>query len=132
MTATSPRSFPSLSFPRPDTGMGATQKSRSNAFGQSSGPRASELAASPAHRRARALAFDAGSFRDWFKPNFARYLQMQYASPEVVAAAFGVRYQTALNWWNADNRASGDTVALLFLRCPDAVAWFMAEWEVSR
>lgn len=62
-------------------------------------------------------------------PAFARWLQANFAGPEIVATIFGVRYQTALNWWNGAHRASGDTVALVFLSYPQALAWFLSEWE---
>lgn len=143
MTAASPRSFHTdYALPRPEIGTSPAQKSRSNvlpqSFGAEDGQRASDMVASPAHQRARALAARvtpvcaAPDFRDWFAPAFARWLQSNFISPEVVAAEFGVRYQTALNWWNAGHRASGDTVALAFLTFPDAVAWFLHEWEADR
>lgn len=74
-------------------------------------------------------AVDGRAFRDWFLNAFARYLQMQFRSPEEVAVAFGVRMSTATNWWNADNRASGDAVARAFMSCPDAIRWFLQEWQ---
>lgn len=93
------------------------------------------MAASAAHQRSRQLAEQAGSvlaadgFRDWFLPTFARWLQANFRNHEHVAHDFGVRNQTALNWWNGDHRASGDTVALVFITFPAAVGWFLAEWE---
>ncbi len=68
-------------------------------------------------------------FKTWFAPAFASYLQSRFANPEQVAMAFGVRNSTAWNWWNGDNRASGDAVARVFMTFPDAAAWFMQEWE---
>lgn len=133
--------------------MAGTQKSRSKVFGPAAAPvsagggyagralsslSASALALSPAHTRARLLArpvppmLAAPEFRDWFAPAFAAFLHANFASPEVVAVQFGVRFQTALNWWNADHRASGDTVALAFLSFPDAVGWFLQQWEARR
>lgn len=127
MNATSPRSFHPLHSPRPEGGMAATQKSRSNVLAQNSGAEPRPVAVAGGGRADQALA--AEGFRDWFAPAFARWLQANFRDPEMVAALFGVRYQTALNWWNGAHRASGDTVALVFLTFPQAVAWFLAEWE---
>lgn len=80
-----------------------------------------------ARRSARGI--DAREFRAWFAPKFAEWLQDRYRTPEHVAVEFGVRVSTAWNWWNGDNRASGDTVALAFITFPDAAAWFLAEWR---
>lgn len=71
---------------------------------------------------------DARAFKTWFAPKFAEWLQGNFRSPEHVAYLFGVRNSTAWNWWNGDNRASGDAVALVFISFPDAAAWFLAEW----
>ncbi|MCV2870655.1 hypothetical protein OEW28_18740 [Defluviimonas sp. WL0002] len=109
--------------------------SRSSKGVQSSEPRASRLAAGDAHRRARQLAqgaisidrVDAGAFRDWFRVAFARYLQSNFRNAEAVATSYGVRFQTALNWWNGENTASGETVARTLLD-PAARAWFDQEW----
>lgn len=147
MTAAPPRSFPSAySLPRVEHGSGGAQKSRSKVFTQSScvvpGPQrgvsARDLAAAATHQRARHLAAlrQAGiggeGFRIWFAPAFARWLQINFRDAETVAVTFGVRYQTALNWWNAAHRASGDTVALVFMSFPHAVAWFLAEWGAEK
>lgn len=125
------------SYPRPDVDTAGPQKSRSKVLPQSSGPaRASDLAGGQVHRRARALAgrrggaaLEAEGFRDWFAPAFARWLQANFRDAELVASLFGVRYQTALNWWNGAHRASGDTVALVFMAYPQAVSWFLSEWK---
>ena len=71
---------------------------------------------------------DRAAFVDWFRPAFSAWLRAHHPSPEVVAATFGVRFQTALNWWNGENTASGDIVAAAFLSVPDAMAWFLTEW----
>ena len=71
-------------------------------------------------------------FREFFLSSFARWLQLNFRGPEQVASVFGVRHQTALNWWNGRNRASGDVVGMVFLTFPLAQAWFLAEWEASR
>lgn len=118
MNATSPRSFHAVrSLPRGDGGTDAAQKSQSNVLAQKS------------WRDQPVLSVAAEGFRDWFAPAFARWLQSNFRNPEQVATLFGVRYQTALNWWSGAHRASGDTVALVFLAYPQAVAWFLSEWE---
>jgi hypothetical protein len=61
-------------------------------------------------------------FRARFASHWARYLRSAYRNPEEVAVAFGVRFQTASNWWHGLNRPSGDVVALELLRNPDAAA----------
>lgn len=143
MNAASPRPFHSdYSYSRVEHGTGSGEKSLTKVLPQSScqdgSLTARGMAAGPAHRRAMEIAEvrDAGiggaAFRAWFAPAFARWLQVNFRDAEAVAATFGVRYQTALNWWNACNRASGDTVALVFLTFPQAVAWFLSEWEGGR
>lgn len=82
-----------------------------------------------AARRRAGAAIDPEAFRLWFAPNFARYLRETFVSTEQVAVAFGVRHQTAINWWHGSNRASGDSVALALISFPAAVAWFLAEWQ---
>lgn len=144
MNATPSRSFPPLnSLPCADVGTAGSQKSRSKVLVQSFGKdfSASELASGVAHQRARDIAqpqiagdtrplpLAADDFRIWFLPTFARWLQANFRDPETVAASFNVRHQTALNWWHGANRASGDTMALVFMTFPQAVGWFLAEWE---
>jgi hypothetical protein len=51
-------------------------------------------------------------FRARFAHHWAEFLRAHYRRPEEVAVAFGVRYQTACNWWNGANRPTGDVVAL--------------------
>jgi hypothetical protein len=72
---------------------------------------------------------DKAEFQRWFAPKFAEFLRSRFTSPEVVAQVFQVRASTAWNWWNGDNRASGDAVMRTFMLFPDAVAWFLQEWE---
>ncbi|SIO36852.1 hypothetical protein SAMN05444722_1709 [Rhodovulum sp. ES.010] len=59
---------------------------------------------------------DPRGFRAVFAARFSEFLRANYRNPEEVAVNFGVRYQTALNWWDGLNRPSGDVVALAFLR----------------
>jgi len=74
-------------------------------------------------------AVDGAEFRAWFVPKFAEWLRGNFRRPEDVAAAFGVRSSTAWNWWNGDNRATGDAVGRMFVAVPQAQAWFLAQWE---
>lgn len=69
-----------------------------------------------------ATAPDPRALRLRFAALFAEFLRANYRNPEEVAVAFGVRFQTALNWWNGANRPSGDTVALAELRHPGHLA----------
>lgn len=55
---------------------------------------------------------DPRNFRARFAGYWSEFLRANYGSPEQVAVSFGVRYQTAVNWWNGDNRPSGDVVAM--------------------
>lgn len=55
---------------------------------------------------------DPRDFRARFAHYWSDFLRANYRNPEAVAVSFGVRYQTALNWWQAVNRPSGDVVAL--------------------
>ncbi|RWR09785.1 hypothetical protein [Paenirhodobacter populi] len=55
---------------------------------------------------------DPRAFRARFAHCWADFLHQNYRNPEEVSVAFGVRYQTALNWWQGINRPSGDVVAL--------------------
>jgi hypothetical protein len=71
----------------------------------------------------------ADRFKRWFAPVFATWLRDHFANPEEVASAFNVRNSTAWNWWNGDNRASGDAVARMFIAFPEAAAWFQQEWR---
>lgn len=52
------------------------------------------------------------TFRSRFADYWSRFLHQNYRNPEHVAVAFGVRYQTALNWWQGANRPTGDVVAM--------------------
>ena len=56
--------------------------------------------------------FDPIRFRARFAEYWSLFLKEHYRNPEHVAVAFGVRYQTALNWWQGANRPTGDVVAM--------------------
>jgi hypothetical protein len=102
----------------PETSRALVTKSQSNLLVQSFGSNVLYL---------RPIRSD--DFKRWFAPAFSRWLQEAFDSPEQVAAAFNVRNATAWNWWHGDNRASGDTVARMFMTFPEAAAWFLKEWE---
>jgi hypothetical protein len=59
-------------------------------------------------------------YRARFAARWSRFLRETYATPEDVAAAFGVRFQTALNWWQGENAPSGAFVGLAFAMHPGA------------
>lgn len=59
------------------------------------------------------------SFRAFFAHRWSVFLRENYRSPEEVSVAFGVRYQTALNWWQGDNAPSGFAVAMAFHKHPE-------------
>lgn len=69
------------------------------------------------------------SFRMRFAAHWSLFLQENYRNPEEVSVAFGVRYQTALNWWQGVNRPSGDVVALAFMQHPKRLPDFMRGQE---
>ncbi len=63
--------------------------------------------------------FDPRSFRARFAAFWSDFIRANYRNPEEVSVAFGVTFQTALNWWNGANRPSGDVVALAGRRFMD-------------
>lgn len=73
----------------------------------------------------------AKSFREFFSERWAGFLRETYRNPEQVAVNFGVRYQTALNWWNGDNAPSGYAVAIAFKDRPDAAGHHLTEREAG-
>lgn len=68
---------------------------------------------------------DPRGFKVFFKGRFAQFLQANYRNAEEVAFVYGVRYQTALNWWQGINAPSGDTTTLAALRHGQAFTDFM-------
>lgn len=57
-------------------------------------------------------SLDPYCFKAYFKDRFSAFLQANYRNAEHVAVVYGVRYQTALNWWQGINAPSGDTTTL--------------------
>ena len=58
----------------------------------------------------------------WLKSSFpsyvSRFLKSHYSGPEEVCYVYGVRYQTAYNWYYGLNKPSGDSVMLIELHHP--------------
>lgn len=63
--------------------------------------------------------FEPRDFRSFFAERWAEFLRENYPNTEAVAHSFGVRHQTAINWWGGLNRPSGDVVAMAFLNHGD-------------
>lgn len=66
--------------------------------------------------------FEPRKFRAFFAERWSQFLHENYDSPEEVSVAYGVRFQTALNWWQGLNRPSGDVVASAALNHPTEFA----------
>ncbi len=64
-------------------------------------------------------------FRAFFALRWSQFLHENYRNAEEVSVEFGVRYQTALNWWQGTNRPSGDVVAMAFLSHGESLAKHM-------
>jgi len=73
--------------------------------------------------------FDPHGFKRYFKHRFAKFLQQNYRNAEEVAVIYGVRYQTALNWWQGINAPSGDTTTLTAMRHGQKFTDFIAGAE---
>lgn len=69
--------------------------------------------------------FEPRGFRARFAHHWSQFLRENYRNTEEVAHVFGVRHQTAVNWWQGVNRPSGDVVALAFMRHPEGLDAFM-------
>ena len=61
---------------------------------------------------------DPRCFRASFAERWSLFLQKNYRNAEEASVAYGVRYQTALNWWQGVNRPSGDVVAMAAMSHP--------------
>ena len=59
--------------------------------------------------------FDPHRMRVDFPEMWARWLRVEFGTPERVAVAFGVTFQTACNWLAGVSRPTGDKVALVAL-----------------
>jgi hypothetical protein len=74
-------------------------------------------------------SFRSVKFAEEFKARFARrwaaFLRSEFKSAEHIGLVFGVTSRTADNWRTETSKPSGDTIALFFLRYPEAVAFFM-------
>jgi hypothetical protein len=66
------------------------------------------------------------NFRAFFAARWAEFLKENYRNPEEVAVVFGVRYQTALNWFQGQNAPSGYAVAMAFQNDPAGAAKHLA------
>lgn len=75
--------------------------------------------------RSKVLEREVHSFRAFFAARWAQFLRENYRNPEQVAVHFGVRFQTALNWWNGDNAPSGYAVAMAFASDPEGAAKYL-------
>ena len=62
------------------------------------------------------------SFRAFFADRWATFLRENYRNPEHVSVVFGVRFQTASNWWQGVNAPSGYAVAMAFQTQPQSAA----------
>jgi hypothetical protein len=74
-------------------------------------------------------SFRSVKFAEEFKARFAQrwaaFLRSEFKSAEHIGRVFGVTSRTADNWRTEVSKPSGDTIALFFLRYPEAVAFFM-------
>lgn len=71
--------------------------------------------------------FEPRAYRAFFADRWAKFLRANYANPEEVSVSFGVRFQTAANWWNGDNKPSGDVVARACMMHPASFVEHMGE-----
>lgn len=73
--------------------------------------------------------FGPRGFKMFFKHRFSQFLQANYRNPEEVSVVYGVRFQTALNWWQGVNAPSGDTATIVAMRHGAAFTDFMGREE---
>lgn len=76
--------------------------------------------------------FEPRGFRAFFAARWGAFLRENYRNPEEVAAAFGVRYQTALNWWQGVNAPSGWASALASQTHAESFSEHMGSERVGR
>jgi hypothetical protein len=67
----------------------------------------------------------AEEFKGRFAQRWAAFLRSEFKSAEHIGRVFGVTSRTADNWRTEVSKPSGDTIALFFLRYPEAVVFFM-------
>ena len=70
---------------------------------------------------------DPRQFKAFFAHRFSVFLHENYRNAEEVSVVFGVRYQTALNWWQGTTKPSGDTVAYAFTRHGESLLQYLEE-----
>ncbi len=70
---------------------------------------------------------DAVSYRAGFVFRWQAFVRAEFRSIEALAAHFGVRFQTAFNWWQGLNCPSGYAVALAAMQSPGAFARAMGD-----
>jgi hypothetical protein len=92
-------------------------------------PRNSTLIYGPITTTCAEESFRSVKFAEEFKVRFAQrwaaFLRSEFQSAEHIGRVFGVTSRTADNWRTEVSKPSGDTIALFFLRYPEAVAFFM-------
>jgi len=71
--------------------------------------------------------FEPRGFRAFFAEHWSEFLRENYPNAEEVSVAFGVRYQTALNWWNGANKPGGEFVMMAVMRHGETFTRYMGE-----
>jgi len=71
--------------------------------------------------------FEPRGFREFFAEHWSEFLKENYRNAEEVSVDFGVRYQTALNWWNGAHKPGGEFVMMAVIRHGDALTKHMGE-----
>lgn len=73
-----------------------------------------------AHAEKLSQPFDPWRFKAVFPDRWSAFLRANYRDAEHVAVEYGVRFQTALNWWQGLNKPSGNAVAQATLTHTDS------------
>ena len=71
--------------------------------------------------------FEPTGFRAFFASRWSEFLHENYRNPEEVAVEFGVRFQTALNWWNGANKPGGEFVMMAVMQHGEAFTRHMKD-----
>lgn len=100
----------------------ARQKSFANAFAPQGGR---GRGAGAVRRVSGAVTPTPEAMRCDFPSEWARLVQNLYRGPAAISRALGVTEQTARNWLAETCRPTGDKVALVALRHPEAFARFI-------